>query len=148
MMTRYAEKDDLPEVYVMYLEALTELNESHDEKDALDFILLCWSKAPCILLEKNGKVIGFAGLTTSCPQYDKKRTYLRDYMFYIKPAHRGIRSWRELCKAVQQTADRFKLPFVGDHRLQGTIKHHERLIRMAGAKPLAITSVYGVCNGR
>ena len=148
MMTRVAEKDDLPEVYVMYLAGLVELKEGFNETDALDFMLLCWAKAPCVLLVENDTIIGFAGLTTASPQYDKKRIFLRDYMFYIQPPFRGIRSWRELCNGVQAVSDKFKLPFVGDHRLQGSIKFHERLIRMAGATPRSIISVYGENNGK
>lgn len=141
--TRYAEKDDLPSVYVMYLEALKELNEPHDEKDALEFMFYCWSKAPCIILEDGANIVGFAGLNVYAPAYDRKRLELREYMFYVSPSYRGIKSWRVLSKAVQKTADKFNLTFVGEHRLTGSIKHHERLIRMAGAKPKAIISVYG-----
>lgn len=141
-MIEIATKDDLPHVYVMYLEALDELGEPYDEKKALDFVLVCWSKAPCLLLKDNGNIIGFAGLNTYMPAYNNE-VYLREYMFYIKPDHRGIKAWRKLCKGVQDVSDKFKIPFVGEHRLQGTIKHHERLIRMAGAKPKAIISVYG-----
>lgn len=139
---RYAEKDDLPEVYVMYLAGLKEIGEPHDEKDALDYMLYCWSVAPCILLESDG-IIGFAGLYTFAPAYNRKALSLRDYFFYIKPANRSIKSWRELCKAVQQTADKFNLKFIGEHRLSGDIPNHLRLIKMAGAAPKAIISVYG-----
>jgi hypothetical protein len=138
---RYAEKEDIPQIFVMYLNALDELEEKYDEKKALDFVLSCWSKAPCILLEDGG-VIGFAGLNTYTPAYNNE-VYLREYMFYIKPQFRGVQSWRSLCKAVQETADKFNLTFIGEHRLMGDLKHHERLIRMAGAKPKAIISVYG-----
>lgn len=127
----------------MYLEALRELNEPHDEKDALEFMLFCWAKAPCIILEDDGNMVGFAGLNVFAPSYDKSRLELHEYMFYIKAPSRGIRAWRVLCKAVQDVSDKFNLTFVGEHRLQGNIKHHERLIRMAGAKPKAIISVYG-----
>ena len=127
----------------MYLEALKEIDEPHDEKDALDFMLRAWSTAPCVLLEKDGSIIGFASLYAYAPMYDKKRVELHEIMFFISPPHRGIKAWRELSKAVRQVADKFKLTFVGEHRLQGNIKHHERLIRMAGATPKAIISVYG-----
>jgi len=127
----------------MYLEALRELNEPHDEKDALDFMLFCWSKCPCIILEDNANMVGFAGLNVFAPSYDKSRLELHDYMFYIQPSYRGLRAWRELARAVQAVSDKFNLVFVGEHRLTGSIKHHERLIRMAGAKPKAIISAYG-----
>lgn len=139
---RYAEKDDLPEVYVLYLQSLKELDEKYDEKKALDFMLSCWAKAPCVLLLKEREIIGFAGLNTYTPAYNDE-VYLREYMFYIRPEFRGVKSWRSLGKAVQETADKFKLTFIGEHRLTGDIKHHQRLIRMAGAKPKAIISVYG-----
>src|SRR5690606_3493350 len=110
-LTRYAEKEDLPEIYVMYLAGLREIKEPHDEQKALDYMLLCWSKAPCILLTNGDSIVGFAGLNTYTPAIDTT-TYLRDYMFYIKPSHRGIGSWRKLCKAVQDASDKFNLTFV------------------------------------
>lgn len=145
MITRWAEREDLGEVYAMYIAALRETNEPHDEKKALDFMLMCWAKAPCILLIEDGNIIGFAGLNTYQPDISNER-YIRDYMFYVKPSHRGIKAWRILCKAVQATADEFKLPFIGEHRLSGDIQQHIRLIKMAGAKPFAIMSVYGGKN--
>lgn len=145
MKTRYAESEDLPQVYAMYISALQDLGEVFKEDLALDFMIRCWSKAPCILLEDNG-IIGFAGLNTFTVDISGK-DFLREYMFYIKPPYRGIRSWRALSKAVQETADKFKLPFVGDHRLQGNINHHLRLIKMAGARPLSIQAIYGEHNG-
>lgn len=143
MKFRYAEKEDLPEVYVMYLAGLTEMGEEYDEKDALDFVLFCWSQAPCILLLKDGNIIGFAGLKTNTPAYNKSRIHLSEYLFYIQPANRGLKSWRMLCKATQEVSDKFNIPFVGTHYLSGDIPNHERLIRMAGATPKAILSVYG-----
>ena len=150
MMTRYAEKDDLPQVYVMYLAGLSELQgkiAEVNEQKALNHVLECWSQAPCILLEKDGEIIGFAGLKTSSVPYSDM-VVLRDYMFYIHPDQRGLKAWRTMCKAVQAVADEFKLNFIGDHKLTGSIQHHERLIKMAGAKPRSIISVYEAKNGR
>lgn len=139
---RYAEKEDIPHVFVMYIEALRELNEPHDEKDALDFLLRAWSTAPCIILENDDNIIGFAALHAYAPLYDKKRVELHEIMFFVDKNHRGLKSWRELSKAVQETADKFNLTFIGSHLIQGEIPHHLRLIRMAGAKPKAIQSIY------
>lgn len=150
MITRYAEKEDLPQVYVMYLAGLSELQDKIaevNEQKALNHVLECWSQAPCILLEKDGEIIGFAGLKTASIPYSDM-VLLREYMFYIHPDHRGLKAWRLMCKAVQEVADKFNLNFVGEHLLQGSIQHHERLIRMAGAKPTAIASLYEVKNGR
>lgn len=125
----------------MYLAALKELGEEHEEKRALDFMIRCYNQAPCLLLIKNDKIVGFAGLWLYVPAYGTKR-YLRDYMFYIQPAHRGIRSWRELCKGVRDVSDKFKIPFVGEHRLTATLPKHLKMIEMAGAKPVAVLSMY------
>ena len=146
MKTRYADKEDLPKVYTMYLRALEELGEEYDETKALEFVLSCWSKAPTILLEDKG-IIGFAGLNTGTIAYNNK-TFLKEYMFYISPEKRGLKSWRALTKAVQKVSDEHKIPFLGEHKIQGKIKHHARLIRMAGARPISIRSVYGETNGR
>jgi hypothetical protein len=138
---RYADKNDLPQIYVMYLDALKERGEEYDEQRSLDYMLLSWSQAPCVLLCKGSDIIGFAGLYTYKPAHNHK-VYLREYMFYIMPENRGVKSWRSLCRGVQDVSREFNLPFVGEHRLTGSIKHHERLIRMAGATPKAIISVY------
>lgn len=132
----------------MYLEALRELNEPHDEGDALEFLLRAWSTAPCIILEKDDKIIGFAALHAYAPLYDKKRIELHEIMFFVDKNHRGLKSWRELSKAVQQVADKFNLTFIGSHRISGGIPEHLRLIRMAGAKPVAIQSIYEGKHGR
>jgi hypothetical protein len=145
MITRYAEFEELPLVFAMYVEALEEIGEKVVEQKALDMVVKCWSKAPCILLEKDGEIVGFSGLNTMDIPYNDM-VVLRDYMFYIQPAHRGIRSWRTLCKAVKDVADNFKIPFVGEHLLTGDYNHHLRLIRMAGAKPRAIQAIYGGIN--
>jgi len=125
----------------MYLAALKEIGEEYDEKRALDFMIRCYNQAPCILLIKNDKIIGFAGLWIHVPEYGTKK-YLRDYMFYLRPDHRGISSWRSLCKGVQSVSDKFKLQFVGEHRLTTTLPKHLRMIEMAGAKPVAVLSLY------
>lgn len=138
---RYARIEDLPEVYVMYLAALSDLGEEYDEGKAFNYMVDCYNRAPCILLLEDDNIIGFAGLYVYIPRYNDKK-YFREYMFYIQPPFRGLSSWRYLCKSVQKVSDEFKIPFVGEHRLQGSIKHHQRLIKMAGAKPVAILSLY------
>ena len=143
LITRYADKEDLPEVYVMYLQGLADINAQRvNEEKALNNVLLNWAVAPCVLLIKDDEIVGFAGLTTLVSSFSDV-VILKDYMFYIQPAHRGIRSWRTLCKAVQDVADKYNMPFIGEHLLSGDSKHHERLIKMAGAKPIAIQSMYG-----
>lgn len=143
MITRWADKEDLPQVFVMYLAALEEIGTKKiNEAKALDYVISCWNKAPCILLEKDGEVVGFAGLNTmDTPYNDVVR--LTDFAIYIQPPHRSIRSWRSLCKAIHEVADKFKLNFVGENRLTVSVNQHLRLIKMAGAKPLAIQAIYG-----
>lgn len=148
MITRYAEKDDLPEVYVMYLAGINELHKNSfpvNESKALDTVIRSWAVAPCILLEKNEELIGFAGLKTTMPEYSDV-VLLRDYMFYILPAHRSLKAWRTMCKAVQEVADKFQLDFIGNHKLTDEIPKHERMIKAAGATPWAISAIYRCKN--
>lgn len=145
--TRYAEKDDLPLVYSMYIAALTERECKINENKAMGHVLFCWSQAPCVLLLKDEEIIGFAGLKTIAIPFNDV-VVLGDYMFYIVPKSRGIKSWRTLCKAVQDVSDKFKLAFVGEHLLNTDIKIHLKMIDLAGAKPKAILSVYGDNHGR
>jgi len=150
MITRYAEKDDLPEVFVMYLAGIKEIQEHSfpvNESKALDTVIKGYNSAPCILLEDNGELIGFAGLKTTMPDYSDV-VLLRDYMFYVHPDHRSLRAWRMMCKAVQDVADKFQLDFIGTHKLTDEIPKHERMIRSAGATPWAISAIYRCKDGR
>lgn len=147
LFTRYAEKDDLPLVYSMYIAALAERESKINENKAMEYVLFCWSQAPCVLLLKEEEIIGFAGLKTIAIPFNDV-VVLGDYMFYIVPKSRGIISWRTLCKAVRDVSDRFKLAFVGEHLLDTDIKTHLKMIELAGAKPKAILSVYGESYGK
>lgn len=141
LSVRYAEKEDLPEVYVMYLEALRETGRRYNDAKALDYVLLCWSQAPTILLEKEQQIIGVAGLSTSTTPYGYDVS-LTDYVIYVRPEYRSIKTWEALTKAIQGVSDRFQIPFIGDNLISGDIKAQERLIRRAGAKPIAIKAIY------
>lgn len=109
--TRYAEERDLAEVLRMYVAALTEIQD-YIEPINLDRcakkVLYSWAKAPCVLLEKCGEIIGFAGLTTFVPSHSLQ-VGLTEYMFYIAPAHRCFRSAKSLSDAVKAVADKFKM---------------------------------------
>lgn len=147
MITRWADIDDLPYVFVLYIQALRELDMPHDEQKAMMYVMECYNHAPCVLLEADGDIVGFAGLRTVDKPWGGG-VHLEEYMFYVLPQRRGMKSWRMLCKAVQDVSDRFQLPFYGRHMLQSDIKTHERMIKAAGAKPVAFLAVYGGEYGR
>lgn len=104
--TRYAMREDLAEVLEMYISALNEIQEYIEpinEQKCAEFVLLNWIKAPCILLEKAGSIIGFAGMKSEIPAYSDS-VIMSEYMFYINPEHRSIQAAKTMSEAAKSAA--------------------------------------------
>ena len=70
---------------------------------------------------------------------------LADYMFYVEPEHRNIRTLDALMKEIKGFSVENNLPIRIDFRHGYSLKGRERLLNRYG---LQVQSVVGVCNGR
>lgn len=148
---RYADENDLSTVLKLYMAALSEIQDQilpiSPEKCAKT-VLFAWSQAPCILIEKAGQIVGFAGLKTARPDHSD-HDIITEYMFYIQPEHRSLGLAKKLSDAAQAVADRFKLPLYFTHYLHGkSVEHKGKFLNRWGYKPYAVSCTYGVINGR
>lgn len=147
---RYAEHSDLPQVLVMYMAALKELKSSILEPDlekCADEVLFSWSQAPCILIEKLGEIVGFAGLKTVIPAYTKQNV-ISEYMLFVWPKYRSIKVAKMLSDECQKVSDRFGIPLFFTHFLNGLgVDHKTKFLKRWGYNPLGVYCTYGVNNG-
>jgi len=147
LTTRYAERDDLAGVLDMYLAGLAEIEQSvlkpSVSKCARE-VLVAWASAPCVLLEKAGKIIGFAGLKGNKAAYSDD-PYLEEYMFYVKPAYRSVKAAKSLSDAVQKVAKTHKLPLFMSHMLSGhSVEHKAKFLKRWGYSVLSVLVKYEV----
>lgn len=151
VIVRYADETDLPQVLGMYMAGLAEIRDMIVEPNAQKCarkVLLSWAQAPCVLLEKMGKIIGFAGLCTNKPDYSEQNV-ISEYMFYIKPEHRSYKAAKMLSDASKDVADKFGLPLFFTHKLGGgTIETKEKFLTRWGYRPVAVNCIYGGQHGR
>lgn len=85
-----------------------------------------YNLAPCLLLEENGELIGFAGLTLSTFFWSDK-PYLSDYMIFIKKEHRNMNVANILYSAIIEIANLHGLPL---HISYICLDRHDARLRM------------------
>lgn len=142
-MIRKATTKDLDDVIKLYRMGLTELDESYSDSLTMNKVLTCFYLAPCFLLVINDKICGIAGLTVITTSHNGDAS-LSDYMFYILPEHRSLRTLNSLVKEVKAFAKEQNLPLRLEFVCKNDEKLKERLLIMNGFK---INSVTGVYNG-
>lgn len=146
LSTRYAEERDLADVLGMYMMALAEIKDYIEEIDidrCANTVFESWQLAPTVLIERAGKIVGFAGLRTFRPLHSAQNC-LCEYMFYIKSEHRGLRAAKALSDGVKAVSDKFKLPLYMSHMVfdvPTSIK--EKFLKRWGYKVLSIAVKYG-----
>lgn len=121
LSTRYAEFEDLETVFGMYMAALSDIKEYVQKPNpdkCRNVVYHSWAAAPCVLVEKDGEIAGFAGLSTATPEYSDE-PFLREYMFYIKPEHRSAKIARYLSECVKEVAKKFNLTLMMSHMVSG-----------------------------
>lgn len=121
LSTRYADFDDLETVLEMYMTALAEIKEyvaPPNPDKCRNVVYHSWASAPCVLIENDNKIIGFAGLATATPEHSDT-PYLREYMFFIKPENRSAKNARFLSESVKAVADKFKILLSMSHMVLG-----------------------------
>lgn len=145
LSTRFAEFDDLETVLEMYMTALEEIKDNvcRPDPDACrKVVYFSWSQAPCIILEKAGQIIGFAGLKTMIPEYSKE-VILREYMWFINGEHRSYKALKMISDACQDVSRKFKLPLFMSHMIfDMDVPMKERVLKKWGYKPMTIEVKY------
>lgn len=146
LSTHYAMREDLAEVLYMYLNSLTEIQdyiEPISEKKCADVVLKNWLNAPCVLLKKAGEIIGFAGFSSTIPEYSDSVT-MREYMFYIKPEHRSVRAAKLLSDKAKEAADECKTPLYMSHMVfEHDVQTKVKFLKRWGYKILSIGVKHG-----
>jgi GNAT superfamily N-acetyltransferase len=144
--TRYAMREDLAEVLEMYISALKEIQdyiEPISEDRCSKTVFENWLRAPCVLLEKAGQIIGFAGFNSAIPEYSES-TILREYMFFIKPEHRSVKAAKTLSDTAKKTADSVGLPLYMSHMVfEHDVNKKANFLKRWGYKVLNIGVKYG-----
>lgn len=151
MKTRYAMREDLPEVLEMYLAGLEEIKDRippYIPAKCADVVFESWLRAPCVVLEREesgseAEIIGFAGLTTYVPAYSDQ-VILREYLFYIAPEYRSIKAAKALSNAVQATADELGLPLYMSHMVFDlSVPLKEKFLKKWGYDVISLEVRYG-----
>lgn len=129
----------------MYLAALHEIEGEKYKLNIEKCVRLVWEsfvKAPCILLEKAGDIIGFAGLRTGVFDFCDD-AYISEYMFYIKPKHRSAKTAHILSNAAKDVANKFNMPLYFTHFIdQNHTESRLKFLKRWGYKPVAINCIY------
>ncbi len=145
MNTRYATLDDIGVISSMYLKARSDLKDVLHEGTKAEkipgLVEKYMEQAPCILLEKEGEIIGFWGLTTLRSDASDI-VLLSDYMCFIKKKHRSYGAIKALTKAVKDTADHFDIPLRIIYHINGRLEAHIRLMESMGIKAVGIAGYY------
>ncbi len=145
-VTRYAMREDLAEVLEMYISALNEIQdyiEPISEDRCSKTVFENWLRAPCLILEKAGKIIGFAGFNSVIPEYSESNI-LREYMFFIKPEHRSVKAAKTLSDAAKRIADVVGLPLYMSHMVfEHDINKKSRFLKRWGYKVMNRGVKYG-----
>lgn len=138
-MIRQANSDDMKEILRLYKAGLDELGMEWKEDCIVKKITESFCLAPCFLVEIDGKLVGMAGFTLAITSHDGVAT-LCDYMFYVDPDYRNIKTLGGLVEEAKQFAIVHKLPlkleFIcdgGDYPLRA------RMFRRHGLQVYSVT---------
>lgn len=142
MLVRKATPNDIPEILEMYKLGLEE-NDMSDYKEELLLkkVVNSFHLAPCFILVIDGKIVGMAGMTAVTSSHSGVAS-LADYMFYIYPDSRDIKSLGALVESIKDFAKSHSLPI----RLEFIVNNDEalrrRVLEMHGFKPSALVGIY------
>lgn len=143
MITRYAEYDELPEIVRLTQKGFKEHNEKTEPERLIDLVYSSYARAPCVVLEHGGEIIGFWGLMSVVPKWNKEQE-LADYMLYIVPEFRSLKTVKLLTKAVTDTADRYGLKLRLNYIFNtDNYRAHIRLFERVGFKVRGVLGVHG-----
>lgn len=144
-MIRFATLNDLPKVFELCMMAMEELKDrlplSLSAEKLSNSILDNWALAPCFVLEKDGQIEGFYGLTAYKPFYSEQAT-LGDYMLYLTPSHRNYKNLSKLSKAARDFANEQKMPIDLNFIANSKQDLKARFLENMGAEIIGVKAVY------
>jgi len=143
-MIRKATPYDFDVVMSLYKKGLEEIGiTDYKESYLLNKVVVSYHLAPCFLVVINDSIVGIAGLTIVHNSHNGDAS-LADYMFYIEPEHRNIKTLGALVKSAQEFADSHKLPLRIDFAVNGDEETRKRLMKMNN---FDVKSIVGIYNG-
>lgn len=141
-LVRKAKSADIPYILDLYKKGLEELGLEYQESLLVKKIVDSLKLAPCFLLIKD-EIVGMWGLTMGSLSHSGELV-VQDYMLYIEPEHRGMKTLGEMVEYVKSFADENKLIVRLEH-VGRNPELSKRLYKMHGFEP---TSVIGEYHGR
>lgn len=145
---RYATDKDIPHVLEMYMQAVSEIYPKTilNKTRCVNTIIDGHNRAPCVLLEKNGHILGFAGLTLGTEDFSDEH-FIQEYMFYIKKQFRSMKLARMLSDAVKDVAHKFGVNLRFSKTInESTAEKREKFLKRWGYKPYNIGVIYEVAK--
>tara|TARA_R110002020_G_scaffold95809_1_gene229607 strand:- start:654 stop:1085 length:432 start_codon:yes stop_codon:yes gene_type:complete len=143
-MIRKATASDIPYILDLYKKGLKEIGADGKESLLLNKIVTSYHLAPCFLLEVGGEVVGMAGFTIVTQSHDGS-TRLADYMFYVEPQHRSIKTLGRLVEAAKAFSKEHDLPLRLEFISRNDEELRRRVLKMHGFE---VVCVIGEYNGR
>lgn len=143
MLVRQATAADIPYILDLYKKGLDELGQEWKESLLLKKIVNSYQLAPCFLLEIDGIIRGMAGLTAVTTSHNGVAS-LDDYMFYVEPDSRNIKTLNALVSKAKEFAMLHDIPLRVNFSVKDDLKTRERLLKMNGFE---VRSVMGVYHG-
>lgn len=97
--------------------------------------------APCFVIEKDDIICGIAGLTLVILSHSGS-AQLADYMFYVVPEHRSLKTLNSLVREVKGFADQNNFPLRLEFLCNDDEPLKRRLLKMNGFKIGGIIGTY------
>lgn len=142
MLVKQATQEDIPRILEMYKAGLEETGrDDWRESFLIKKITTCLHLAPCLLLVINGKIQGMMGLTIVRLSHNGDAS-LADYILYIEPKFRSIKTLGALVKSAQEFADSHDMPLRVDFIVKEDLAKRVRLLTMHGFKVNTVSGAY------
>lgn len=141
-MIRKATPKDIPEILELYRKGLEELGQKNiKESHILNKVVISYHLAPCFLLEIDDIIVGIAGLTVVTTSHNGVAS-LADYIFYVEPEYRSIKTLGVLVDSAKNFATENALPLRLEFISNNDEELRKRIFRLHGFKVSSVTGVY------
>lgn len=139
-LVKQAKPSEFGVVLDLYKKGLEEIGFEYVESLLVKKIVNSWHLAPCFLMGD----YGMAGFTTVISSHDGKAR-LADYMFYVEPEHRNIKTLGRLVEAAKDFAKDQNMPLRLEFLSHNDEQLKKRVLKIHGFDVVAIVGEY---NGR